>query len=298
MLRVFFLFFSIYFLISCNYNRKEAGKDNNQKDLEQGYVDSGKITRLKIDNADEYNEVLEMLNKKDLKSIDLAIKVFRNSAADSLSRDSMLVVFNDFLSVIASTYLENNDSLQGKSGIDISEKATAQMKDRLSGYGMMLTTSEGDFYLEPDNDYLIQNFSDKISPAYNEFLQIAASDQNEKFADDASILIPIDSLAKRITVWEDFKDKYSSFVSIGKAQDYYIQYLETYLSGTDNSKAFDPKSNKLKEDLKISFEKYPVEYPGRKSAAVVKDYYDLLKSSGFLYSEKVDAFILEKVYNN
>lgn len=298
MLRVFFLFFSLSFLVSCNLNQEGAGKDNNQKDQEQEYADSGKITRLKIDNADEYNQVLEMLNKKDMTSIDLAIKAFRNSAADSLSRDSMLVVFNDFLSVMASTYLENNDSLQGKSGIYISKEATTQMKERLSGYGMKLTISEGDFYLEPDNGYLIQNFSDKVSLAYNEFLQIAAGDQKEKFADDASILIPIDSLAKRITVWEDFMQKYPSFVSIGKAQDYYSQYLETFLSGTDNSKAFDPKSNKLKEDLKKSFEKYLAEYPGRKSAAVVKEYYDLLKSSGFLYFEKVDAFILEKVYNN
>lgn len=296
--RVFFLFFPLYFLISCNLNPKGTAKDMNQKDQEQEFADPSKIAGLKIGSADQYSQVLEMLNKKDLKSIDLAIKVFRNSAADSLSRDSMLVAFNDFLSVMAGTYLENNDSLQGKSGIDISKEATAQMKERLSGYGMKLTTSEGDFYLEPDNDYLIQNFSDKISPAYNEFLQIAASDQKEKFADDASILIPIDSLAKRITVWEDFMEKYPSFVSIGKAQDYYSQYMETFLSGTDNSKAFDPKSNKLKEDLKKSLEKYMAEYAGRKSAAVVKDYYDLLKSSGFLYSEKVDAFILEKVYNN
>jgi hypothetical protein len=296
--RFFFLFFPLCFLISCNLNQKGSGKDTNQKDQEQEFADPGKIANLKIGNAGEYSQILEMLNKKDLKSIDLAIKIFRNAKADSLSRDSMLVAFNDFLSVMAGTYLENNDSLQGKSGIDISEAVTRQMKERLSGYGMMLTTSEGDFYLEPDNDYLIQNFSDKISPAYNEFLQITASDQKEKFADDSSILIPIDSLAKRITVWEDFMEKYPSFVSIGKAQDYYSQYLETYLSGTDNSKAFDIKSNKLKDDLKKSFEGYIAESPGRKSAAIVKDYYDLLKSSGFLYSEKVDAFILEKVYNN
>lgn len=296
--RVFFLFFPLYFLISCNWSQKGPAKDTNQKDQQQLFADPAKVARLKIGSADEYNQVLEMLNKKDLKSIDLAIKLFRNSAADSLSRDSMLVAFNDFLSVMAGTYLENSDSLQGKSGIDISKEATAQMKERLSGYGMMLTTSEGDFYLEPDNDYLIQNFSDKISPAYNEFLLIAASDQKEKFADDASILIPMDSLAKRITVWEDFMQKYPTFVSIGKAQDYYSQYLETFLSGTDNSKAFDPKTNKLKEDFKKSFEKYLAEYPDRKSAAVVKDYYDLLKSSGLVYSDKVDAFILEKVYNN
>src|SRR5690349_13283645 len=154
--RVFYLFFLLYFLVSCNLNPKSSGKDNNQKDQEREFANPEKLANLKIKSADEYNQLLDVLEKKDLESIDLAIKLFKNSKADSLSRDSMLVVFNDFLSVMAGTYLENSDSLQGKSGIDISKEATAQLKERLSGYGMMLTTSEGDFYLEPDNDYLIQ----------------------------------------------------------------------------------------------------------------------------------------------
>ncbi len=298
MLRVFYLFFPLLILISCNLNKKGSIKDNNQKDREQESVDPGKIVHLKISSADEYGQVLEMLNKKDLKSIDLAIKVFRNSKADSLSMDSMFVAFNDFLSMMAGTYLENKDSLQGRKGIDISDEETKQIKEKLSAYGLLLSTAEGDFYLEPDNDYLVQNFSDKISPAYNEFLQIAVSDQKEKFADDATILIPIDSLAKRIRVWEDFMEKFPSFISSGKALDFYSQYLETYLTGTDNTKAFDPVSNKLKDNLKKSFENYIAQNPGRKSALIVKDYYDLLKSTGFQYSEKVDSFILEKVYNN
>lgn len=293
--RVFYLFFSLLFLMSCNLNEKRTGKEK-QEDQEQA-IDPVKILNLKIGNADDYNQVLDLLNKKDLKSIDLALNVFRNSTADSLSRDSMLVFFNDFLSTVAGTYLENNDSLQGKKGIDISDEATKKMKDRLSAYGMMLSTSEGDFYLEPDNDFLIKNFSEKISPAYREFLNIAAGEQKDKFAEDETILIPIDSVAKRIRVWEDFKEKYPSFISLGKAQDNYSQYLEAYLSGTDNSKAFDPESNKLKDNLKVSFEKYISENPDSKSTKVVKDYYDLLKSSGFRYSEKVDSFILEKIYN-
>jgi len=279
-------------------NEKGSGRGNNQKDPDQESIDPEKIANLKIGNADEYGQILDMLNKKDLKSIDLAIKVFQNSKADTLSMDSMLVAFNDFLSAMAGTYLENNDSLQGKKGIDITDEATKQIKNRLSGYGMMLSTADGEFYLEPDNNYLIRNFANRISPAYQEYLNVAANEQKEKFADDATILIPIDSLANRIRVWEDFIENYPSFISLGKAQDFYSQYLEAYLSGTDNSKAFDPASNKLKDELKRSFERYIDQNSGKKSAMIVKDYYDLLKSSRFLYSEKVDSFILEKVYNN
>ena len=97
--------------------------------------------------------------------------------------------------------------------------------------------------------------------------------------------------------WEDFIGKYPSFISLYKAEDFYNQYLEAFLAGTDNSKAFDPVTNKLNENSRKAFEAYIQKNPVRKSSIVVKEYYDLLKSSNFLYTNKVDSFILEKIYN-
>jgi hypothetical protein len=295
MFRFFFLFFPLLFLISCNL--REGSKNTGSIAAEQVSMDSEKIAHLKIASAEDYNQALDMLEKKDLKSIDIAIRLFQHAKTDSLSRDSMMVGFNDFLSSVASSYLENNDSLQGRKGIDISDEATRKIKERLAGYGMNLSTSEGEFYLEPDNDYLIQHFGEKISPAYLEFLTISSTEQKQKFADDGTILIPADSIGKRIVTWENFMEKYPYFVSIGKVQDLYAQYMEAYLSGTDNSKVFDPTSNKLKDDLRQSFEAYIAQNPGKKSTSIIKGYFDLLKSNGFVYSEKVDSYILEKLYN-
>jgi hypothetical protein len=260
-------------------------------------MDQEKIAHLKIASAEEYSQALDMLEKKDLKSIDIAIRLFQHAKTDSLSRDSMMVGFNDFLSSVASSYLENNDSLQGRKGIDISDEATRKIKERLAGYGMNLSTSEGEFYLEPSNNYLLHHFGEKISPAYREFLTLSSTEQEQKFADDGTILIPADSIGKRIVTWENFMEKYPYFVSIGKVQDLYAQYMEAYLSGTDNSKVFDPTSNKLKDDLRQSFEAYIAQNPGKKSTSIIKGYFDLLKSNGFVYSEKVDSYILEKLYN-
>jgi hypothetical protein len=190
------------FLISCNL--REGSKNTGSIAAEQVSMDSEKIAHLKIASAEDYNQALDMLEKKDLKSIDIAIRLFQHAKTDSLSRDSMMVGFNDFLSSVASSYLENNDSLQGRKGIDISDEATRKIKERLAGYGMNLSTSEGEFYLEPDNDYLIQHFGEKISPAYLEFLTISSTEQKQKFADDGTILIPADSIGKRIVTWENF----------------------------------------------------------------------------------------------
>jgi len=119
----------------------------------------------------------------------------------------MLVAFKGFHAIMANTYLENNDSLQGKKGMDVPDEISLKIKDKLSAYGMRLHTSEGEFYLDPDNDFLLKNFGTAVSPAFREFLTITASEQKEKFVEDGVILIPGDSLVRRIMVWEDFLEK-------------------------------------------------------------------------------------------
>jgi len=162
---------------------------------------------------------------------------------------------------------------------------------------MNLTTSEGEYYLEPEPDWLLKNFGNKLTSAYRDFLFIAAKEDKYKFAEDGILLIPSDSLIARIVTWENFISKYPGFISLYKAEDFYNQYMEAFLAGTDNSKVFDPSTNKLNESSKKAFETYIQKNTGRKSSTVVKEYYDLLKSSNFLYTSKVDSFMLEKIYN-
>ena len=286
----------ILFITSCS-NNKSGSTSENANQTEEAVIDAEKIALLKIGNAEDYNQALDMLDKKDLGSIISAIKIFNNSTTDTLSRDSMLLGFNDFLAVMANSYLGNNDSLHGKTGADISEETARRMKEKLSTYGMKLSTAEGEFYLDPDKDFLIQNFGSAVSPAYREFLTISAREQKEKFVEDGTILIASDSLAKRIIVWEDFLGKYPAFLSLDNARDLYSQYMEAFLAGTDNSRVFDPISKKLNERTKKDFENFITNNPSRKSAVIVKDYYNLLKSSNFVYSEKADSFILERIFN-
>ena len=81
------------------------------------------------------------------------------------------------------------------------------------------------------------------------------------------------------------------------AQDQYAQYLGAFLAGMDNSRVFDPETNRLSDSTKTSFESFIVKSPEGKSAEVVKAYLNLLKSTNFNYTDKVDSFLLEKVYH-
>jgi hypothetical protein len=287
----------LLFFISCNLHPTSHNNDSQGLVFHDSIIDPEKIVQIKVTNGEDYDQILDGLDKNNLKSISVAVKLFQNAKVDSLSRDSMFVGFNDFFALMANGYLENNDSLHSKLKGDVPETTINRIKTTLSDYGMNLTTAEGEYYLEPETDWLIKHFDDKLSAAYRDYLTITAREQKEKFIDDGNILIPIETLMARIITWEDFTGKYPGFISINKAEDFYTQYLEAFLSGTENSKVFDPVSKKLNEKSKSAFEVYIQNNAGRKSAAIVKEYYELLKSSNFLYSEKVDSFILEKLYN-
>jgi hypothetical protein len=252
---------------------------------------------MNLTNSQDYGQILDMLDKNNLNSISIAIKLYKNAKVDSLLRDSMFADFNDFFALIANSYLEYNDILQNKPSVEIADSTVNRIKYALSDYGMNLTTAEGEYYLEPETDWLLKKFGDHLSSAYHEFLIISSAEQKEKFAEDGNLLISQDSLISRIVTWEDFIGKYPSFISINKAEDYYTQYLEAFLTGTENIKVFDPVTRKLNESSKRAFESYIKKNPGRKSSQVVKEYYNLLKSSDFLYTSKIDSFMPEKIYN-
>lgn len=283
-------------LFSCNFNQSKS-TDINPMAKNDSTVDLEKVAQMKLTNPNGYRQVLDKLDQGDLASLDAASTLFKNCVADTLTRDSMFVVFNDFYNTMAGSYLENNEGTNTQLEKSPSSEASGKLKSSLASYGILLSTSEGAFYLEPQTEYLLKNFASELSPAYREFLTIASKEQQSRFAEDGTILIPADSLTARIMTWENFMARYPDFISIKMAQDQYAQYMGAFLAGMDNSRVFDPESNRLNDSSKISFESFVVTNPDSKSAEVVKAYLDLLKSTNFNYTEKVDSFLLEKVYH-
>lgn len=282
-------------LFSCNFNQSKSA-DTSPGVVKDSTVDLAKVAQMKLTNPNEYRLVLDKLDQGDLTSLEAASMLFKNCVADTLIRDSMFVVFNDFYNIVAGSYLENNEVVNSQLENAPSSEAINKLKASLTSYGISLSSSEGTFYLEPQTKYLLKNFGSALSPAYHEYLTIGSKEQLEPFAKDGTILISSDSLTARIMTWEKFMTNYPDFISIKLAQDQYAQYFGAYLAGMDNSRIFDPATNRLNESSQTSFEAFVVNHPESKSTEVVKAYLDLLKSTNFNYTDKVDSFLLENVY--
>ena len=115
--------------LSCNFQQtgRTNNNDSNGLTFHDSIVDLDKIARLKLTNAEDYNQLLDVLDKNNLNSINLAIQLFQNADSDTLSRDSMFVGFNDFFAQMANSYLENNDSLHSKLTGDVPEIGRAHV---------------------------------------------------------------------------------------------------------------------------------------------------------------------------
>ncbi len=295
-MRTIFILLISSFLFSCNFNQSKS-PDASSAAKGDPTIDLEKMAQLKLTNADEYRKVLDKFDQGELTSLDAASTLFKNCVADTLTHDSMFVVFNDFYNSVAGSYLENNVNVNTQLEKSPSSEAVKQLKVSLASYGILLSSSEGTFYLEPQTEYLLKNFGPALSPAYREYLTIGAKEQQKRFADDGTILISSDSLTSRIMTWENFMTKYPDFISIKMAQDQYSQYMGAFLAGMDNSRVFDTTTNRLNDSSKVAFESFVSKNPESISTGVVKAYLGLLESTNFNYTDRVDSFLLEKVYH-
>ena len=295
MKRYICLLLVISLITSCNFIRTNRF-GNHPTPGNDLAVDLNEIALTKIASVGEYRDLLHQIDHGDLKSIEVAATLLINCDLDSISCDSMFYDYNNFLDIATSNYLENNVLISSQISTSTSKDTIDKIGEMLAPYGIGLVSSEGAWYLEPLSDYLLKNFGPKLSTAYREYLSIEVQEQKNRFADDGSILIPLDSLASRIITHENFMARYPNFISGKLAQDQFNQYLGAYLAGMDNSKVFDNVTNLLKEEPRKSFESFIIRNPEKKSTEIVKAYLDLLGTTNFNYTDKVDSFLLARVY--
>ena len=285
----------ISMITSCNFIRSNRF-GNNPTSGNNRTVDLIEIAEMKIASVEAYRDVLHQIDQGDLKSLEVAAMLLKSCQLDSISCDSMFYDYNNFLDIATSNYLENNVMISSQLANTTSKDTIDRIGEMLAPYGIGLVSSEGAWLLEPQNDYLLKNFGPKLSTAYREYLSIEVQEQKDRFAEDGSILIPLDSLASLIIAHENFLARYPDFISCKIAEDQYSQYLGAYLAGMDNSRVFDNVTNLLKEEPRKSFESFIVRNPEKKSTEIVKAYLELLGTTGFYYTDKVDSFLLARVY--
>jgi hypothetical protein len=289
-------------LTACFSGPKEKNNAAEKSATEKETVmDTFRLSQLTVPYNAAYNNILDDFSKDDLQNIDRALTIFSNNRADSLSRDSMLITFNEYLTSVMHEYYDKrligNRELGDHFRNKEDQSEAQKMISALASHGINLNYRDGDFYLEPDISFIYSHLSSVLTASSRDYLQTKISISKGFIPESNQSLSPPDSLAHQIVVWEDFMVRNPEYLLKDEIQALYIDVLSAYLSGNEQMPMFDSNTKILDPKFHSSYLKYIEEYPNRESTKIVRRYYDLLASKGFKYSEELDAFLSEVNFN-
>ncbi len=260
-------------------------------------LDTFRLSQITIPTNLAYSSLLDCLDRNDLQNIDRALIVFSNNKADSLSRDSMLISFNEFMdNVIQEFYagkLIGNRKLMDQFENKEDQSEAKKMTALLAAHGISLSYREGDFFLEPDLDFVYSHLDGVLTSGSRSYLQTRISLSKGFVNENNQPVSPPDSLAHQVVAWENFILTYPGYAFKDEILALYIDVLAAYLSGLDQLPLYDPSTKILNQEYQTSYLHYMEKYPKLESTKTIKKFYDLLASKGFKYDESLDSFLSE-----
>ena len=284
-------------LIGCFSKQPDKKSTGDSTTAKSGEMNAFRLTQITVPSNLAYNNILEDFDRKDLQNIDRALTIFSNNRADSLSRDSMLISFNEFMTSAMQEYY--SDKLLGNRKLmeqfENKEDRTEAQKliSLLASHGIKIFYREGDFYLEPDMKFVLDHLIGVLTSSSKSYLQTKISLAKGSNNDNNQPVSPPDSLAFQVLAWEDFMINNPEYVAKDEIQSQYVDVLTSYLSGMEQLPLFTPNTKMLEPVYQDSYLKYIENYPKRESAKTIKKFYDFLASKGFKYDESVDSFLSE-----
>ena len=174
------------------------------------------------------------------------------------------------------------------------DSVTREFQRLLDDCGLSIFTTDGYyFYVDVQPDFFFETFKNNSSPSLKTFLQLRDWELKNAFSEDAMLLISFNDLADRIYNWDKYLNDYPD-TKLNREANYFLKiYLETYLTGMENTRLFDRKSRILLPEVKQSYESYIQNYTDTKSGMIIQEYYEILKRNEFEYSDSID-YILKK----
>jgi hypothetical protein len=251
----------------------------------------------------EYARALNGLDKANIESIPRAIASYKRFARKFSidQRDSAFCLFREFYYEVLGNKTKSFDEdtalnrklTEGFAFID--SKPDAKTENTVKFWeknGAQLLFSEGMPYVDEPADFLLKKFSSFVSIPMKTFLRLRASELSEGFSEDAGLLIPFSEVANRVILWEKFNNNYPNFIMKDISVSYYRLYLQTLLTGMDNSPVFEDYGNgKLDENIRKLYKQFIKSHPKSRSAFIVSGYLKILKKNSYKWSEEADDFL-------
>lgn len=208
----------------------------------------------------DFKEFIKNLDKSDFYAISTTanyLSVFLPKTEQQY-RDSTYLYFVDVFYTVVN---KQTDSLNFKYPAVMRkleqnkiDEDTKSFEEFLKLFGTGLFMSEGMFYLDVDSNYFLRIFDKQVSNGLNKYLNLRSLELSEGFSEDAGLLISFDKVYERVVKWEELITEYPNSIMLNSANFYFETYLETLLTGMDNSRVFDFESKKLNSHVKEIFD--------------------------------------------
>jgi hypothetical protein len=268
---------------------------------------------LSLPNAfaqEDYGSFLDKLDKNNIESITIAAERLQKIEKESttLKYDEVFFKFRSFYyDVIDSLNRSLLPKIENKLYVypdNLSDDNYKKVKDNeikkfmilLNTNGCELDSTEGGYFIDEKVGFLKEVFNSSVSESISIFLQMRYEEQQERFSEDAALLISLETLSKRIIAWENFIKKFPNDKITIEAKYFYKTYLRTLIVGFNNSPAFDYEDN-LEPERKSAYIEFIEKYNGSESGRIISDYLDLLEKTNFRYSDQIDLFLKKNDIN-
>jgi hypothetical protein len=299
---------SLTFLFTCGSKNTQDNKDtvNTTDYLLQDKTISKLVTanhqKLSGITGDfkSYKLYLDKLDNDSLISIPFALDYIKTCiSTDNVDRDSIFLLFNIKFFAVANRLSDSLDT-KYKTLIEQLDKDSntvelKSFKNNLKACGIDIFSTEGMYYLDVIPDFFYKNFKNRVSEGVAEFLNIRKDELKQGFSEDAGMLISFEDLYSRVKRWENFINKYPNTVYSDEANSYYTTYIETLMTGMDNSRVFDFDNNSLLPEVKTLYEKIMGEGTESTTTKIISSYYGFLARHDFQENDSIPIFL--KTYN-
>lgn len=175
---------------------------------------------------------------------------------------------------------------------DLSAVQAPELKNALQALfdrGYKIVIPEGNYQAVIDYG-VYKSFENYLPPDLSAYIEIMASESEDRMAEDGGIRIPIHDVYTRARLTENFLQAFPESVKASQVAKKYDGYIDAYFYGLDNTPAFDYQTKQLEQEFLDSYRKVAADSTNSPLARAVSDYLKVLMDNGYKLTDTVDNY--------
>ncbi|MGI8893283.1 MAG: hypothetical protein ACR2GN_07455 [Bacteroidia bacterium] len=264
-----------------------------------GYPNKEENVKVETATIDSMHSFLTTLDLRLPESAGSALSYTQTimQTMDEDRRDSAFILYRQFFYEVLikqNEVLSQNEFIAGalaENKQDVEE--VEYFRKKITDNGMVFLQSEGFFYIDEHHNYLHNAFSKFVSDPIKKLLEMRKEEMRKGFSEDGALLISFKEVGERLRNWEKLLEENPSLKLQDEGKGYYNLYFSTFLTGLDNTPAFNNQTQILVPEAQEAYEDYIKSYKETRSGEIVSAYYNMLQQNNFKKPEQLKNFLME-----